>query len=115
MVRAGKPIGDPVKTLLPPHHPQAMRPLLQQTLTGAWLPLWMSHPPQSCTPCHTSRTRTGLPCNERRGAQKNARTVTPLLPTVPSRASSRKRHLAAFQHSNSFTTVSHSTWRACHL
>lgn len=28
MVRAGKPIRDPVKTLLPPHHPQAMRPLL---------------------------------------------------------------------------------------
>lgn len=27
-MRAGKLIGDPIKTLLPPHHPQAMHPHL---------------------------------------------------------------------------------------
>jgi len=48
----------------------AFHPLLRQALTGAWLPPWRSRPLRSCTPCHTSRTRTGLPCDGTAGAQR---------------------------------------------
>lgn len=58
-------------------------PPRRRALTGVLPPPWTSHRLQSGTPCRTSRTQTGPPCNGTGGGQSSAQTPNHAPPSSP--------------------------------